>query len=301
MRDGQYEILLLGDNDVPFREEYINGQWTVIASPGKSYHIRVNVYRDSVTGEWPHPYLRLGLFVDGADVQYWKRLDLSNEKLLPRDWFLPISSVFWGFKVNTTEIRSFVFSPTASSSSSSTLPITSRPSSSSVSDDQGTIRLVVHDARVTTGVFNNNVVTSQDRLPSVSSSSSLNQDSKFWKQPSVMTSGGRKIQNEKEKFIPLTRWENCTSEPMKIITLQYHSEDVIRYLKNPAAQQEKERENEKKRKREEEEEAEVLRLRQLEEHTVNGGEVEEIVKEKEVPFLDLEEDTPSWKVIKLKR
>jgi flagellar biosynthesis GTPase FlhF len=172
-----------------------------------------------------------------------------------------------------------------------------------VRDDLGTIRLVVHDARVTTGVFTNSVLTSQDRLPSSSSSSSLNQDSKFWKQPSVVTSGGRKIQNEKEKFIPLTRWENCSSEPMKIITLHYHSEDVIRYLKNPAAQQEKEREKEKqkeKKRKREEEEAEMTRLRQMEEHHGNG-EVEEIIKEKEVPFLDLEEDTPSWKVIKLKR
>jgi hypothetical protein len=106
MREGQYEIIVLDDRDRPLTEEVISDRSFVTAQPGSSYHVKITVYRNK-SGQFPAKYLRLGLYVDGNDVQYWKRLALSDEKTLPKDYSLPICSIFWGLKKNTSEIRSF--------------------------------------------------------------------------------------------------------------------------------------------------------------------------------------------------
>jgi hypothetical protein len=78
MREGQYEIIVLDDRDRPLTEEVISDRSFVTAQPGSSYHVKINVYRNK-SGQFPAKYLRLGLYVDGNDVQYWKRLDLSDQ------------------------------------------------------------------------------------------------------------------------------------------------------------------------------------------------------------------------------
>ena len=111
MRQGPYELQLVttgGDNncnECVLQERDIHGMRIVTAEPGQSYHVKINIYRDH-KGRFPSKYLRFGLYVDGIDVQYWKRIDLSNEKLLPSDPMEPVVSRFLGFKKNTTEMLS---------------------------------------------------------------------------------------------------------------------------------------------------------------------------------------------------
>jgi hypothetical protein len=160
----------------------------------------------------------MGLYVDGYDVQYWKRIDLSNNSILPSDRNSPVSSSFWGFKRDSTEIRSFVFSEPAVSDlpqHSQEMPL-------------GTIKVVIYEAKVVEGYFHNNckVKTQPPNVQSVS------EGKKFWKQASVTTVAGEKVENEKEKFIALERWENVNTEPIKILQTYYHNTSMISFLRN---------------------------------------------------------------------
>jgi hypothetical protein len=291
MREGQYEIIVLDDRDRPLTEEVISDRSFVTAQPGSSYHVKINVYRNK-SGQFPAKYLRLGLYVDGNDVQYWKRLDLSDEKTLPKDYSLPICSIFWGFKKNTSEIRSFVFAKPGLSSNSG---------SQFQESELGSVKLVIHEAKLQQGIFNNNCGIHE----TPSGISLANEDQKFWTRPSVVTSSGRKIESEREKFVPLLRWENASEIPLKVMTLFYHSADMMRFLKNPQIQLKRPHEevsgelNEQNRKKgregEEEEETPPL-LNHL------GDAVVEVVREKEVPLLDLTDETaPIWGSVKLKK
>lgn len=299
MREGPYEVIVLDERDKPLAEIFLNNQWMIQAIPGAAYHVQVNIYRDT-NGKFPAKYLRLGLFVDGDDVQYWKRLDFSDEKKLPKDRAVPISSVFWGFKKNTNEIRSFVFAPPASTAHLGNQNSSSSSSSSAPENkDLGTIRLVVHDAIVTQGIFANN--TGVHEVPT-SDTKKVSEDKKFWKQASVVTTSGKRVTSEKEKFLPLERWENCSNIPIHSLTLQYHQEDVIRLLRNPALQLKRKRENEldddvlrkEQRRDDQDDEEETTQL-------LNNKEVVEVVREREVPLLDLSSDNPTWGTIRLKK
>lgn len=287
MREGPFEITVLDDQDAPLLTEYVENAWFVAANPGKSYHVRINVYRDA-SGKFPAEHLRLGLFVDGADVNYWKRLDLSDERNLPKDFSLPISSIFWGFKKNTSEIRSFVFSkPQVSHSLSS--------SSALNAPEFGTIKLVVYEARLVEGIFHNNC--SIHEIPT-NLSIANKEDQKFWKQPSLVTASGRKVESDKEKFIPLMRWENTSSIPLATMVLRYHTQETLNFLRNSKTCGKRDRE-------EGEEDTDCVRKeRRNSSHDQEanvGGDVVEIVREKEVPLMDLTEENPQWEIVKMKK
>ena len=310
MRDGVYEMFVLDEHEKRFPELYIGGQWVIQAKPGAAYHVQVNIYRD-IQGQFPAPYLRLGLFVDGEDVQYWKRLDFSNPRQLPKDRLAPITSVFWGFKKNTSEIRSFVFATphydssnpsnhdNHNSNSSSSSSSGSNPSSK---PELGTIRLIVHEAKVTHGTFANN--TGVRDTHSSSTSKTVSENTKFWQQPSAITTIGQRVHSTKEKFLPLIRWENCSPIPIYSMTLHYHQADVIRFLQSPSLQL--------KRKYSEGVEGDETRKKQLrrnlaveEEEDADQEEgdeaVEEIIVNKEVLLIDLCEDTPIIEKVILKK
>lgn len=218
MRQGPYEILLIGDGEVTLNEYLIDGVPVVKAEPGQSYHVRVNVYRNE-SGKFPAKYLRFGLYIDGIDVQYWKRIDLSNEKLLPSDLKEPVCSRFWGFKKNLDSMLSFVFSAPSTSSASS--------SSSGLGNvvSLGTVRLVVFEAQVATGVYDN--MNGYGEAPG---QQNIGESEKFWKQASVTTTAGKALRLEKEKFLPLSRWSNISTVPLATLQLRYHSSSMIEFL-----------------------------------------------------------------------
>jgi hypothetical protein len=69
MRVGCYEILVLNDSEVPFKEDAVGDRVYINALPGQAYHVQINVYRNPLTGKFPSKYLRFGLYVDGLDVK----------------------------------------------------------------------------------------------------------------------------------------------------------------------------------------------------------------------------------------
>ena len=126
MRIGRYEVVLVRvDANVTkgsssssvqqhqqgshFDEMIVGNVLYALAEPGGEYAVRINVYRDE-DGQFRPARIRIGLYIDGEDVNYWKRIDLSEEGLLPQDKFSPVSATFWGFKKNSDDMRSFVFS-----------------------------------------------------------------------------------------------------------------------------------------------------------------------------------------------
>ena len=221
MREGPYELLLIGEGDTAFEERDLNGLPCVRAEPNLEYHVQVNVYRDS-SGRFPAKYIRFGLYVDGNDVQYWKRIDLSNEKLLPSDPSEPVRSRFWGFKKNVNDIRSFVFSIPDTSSK-----YTSGDHTISISS-LGSVKLVVYEAQVSVGVYQN-----QDGYYEAPSQQKIG-EGKFWQQASVTTAAGKKVNNDREKFAPLPRWSNVSKEPLATLLLRYHTSSMIGFLEQHA-------------------------------------------------------------------
>jgi hypothetical protein len=80
----------------------------VKAIPNEEYSVKVNVYRNK-DGNFPAPLLRIGLFVDGVDVHYWKRIDLTDNLILTAHKKEPVSTRFWGFKQVLIIILNIIF------------------------------------------------------------------------------------------------------------------------------------------------------------------------------------------------
>lgn len=233
MRSGNYDVSLIADS-VVLDEMQVDGKTYVCSEPGKEYHVMISVYRDPVTKQFPCPYLRFGLYVDGIDVQYWKRLDLSNEHDLPSDPKVPVIVKFWGFKQNVSELRSFVFTTPSydgevTSTSSSVAAAAAAPH---VQQNAGRLKIVIYEARVTTGDFNNQQAAKQIQPATTFAAGNV----KLLDQASMVTSTGQRIANEKEVFAPLQRWANVSTEPLQTIELHYHSRSMLRILANLTAQ-----------------------------------------------------------------
>jgi hypothetical protein len=232
MREGKFELIVASVNDSfaglrVINERCIGDHVYAVAVPGLEYCVKVNIYRDK-NGLFTPPRLRIGLYVDGNDVQYWKRIDLTKVSLLPTAADEPVSATFWGFKKNVADIRSFQFAATKTTStaeSSSSL----QPDTKSV----GQIRAVIYEAMVIGGTFEN-----KNGIHEVPESLNIPEDVKFWQQASLTTNAGRKIPDKVEQFDPLEKWINVgpLSDPLQEMTLFYHTEatlDCILNMTNP--------------------------------------------------------------------
>lgn len=223
MREGCFEVLLVhgeGAHEVSFDEFILNnGHIYASCEPGLEYTVKVNIYRDPRTGRFPANCLRVGLYCDGMDVKYWKRLDMSNPDKLPHY----VTAKFMGFKKSSQDLRAFVFStPAIDSHNQTSAPIKGN-------DKQlGQIKVVFHEAVLIGGVFDNN--TSVNEVPTAPDL--ISENKKFWEQASITTTAGRKITNQKEVFVPLIKWANTSHEPCKTLLLYYHSRQVIEFLQS---------------------------------------------------------------------
>lgn len=56
---------------------------------------------------------------------------------------------------------------------------------------------------------------------------SIDGSTKFWKQASLTTIAGRRIEKNKEKFPELIRWANKTTSPQYTLQLNYHTKDML--------------------------------------------------------------------------
>ena len=61
MRVGDFELLLVDVNDNVLSEERVIGDKNYsMALPGQEYKIKVNMYRNKLTGVFSYKYLRIG-------------------------------------------------------------------------------------------------------------------------------------------------------------------------------------------------------------------------------------------------
>jgi hypothetical protein len=143
----------------------------IVIFAGKEYSVKVCIHRLE-NGLWPFPFLRIGLFVDSIDVQYWKRLDLTTGEM---EKATTASASFWGFKKNSQDLNAFVFSNPSSSSSCGSPRVVERAS------EVGQIRAIIHEAQLGQGTFQN--ISGCFAVPTVPSA--VIEGKKFWQQASV--------------------------------------------------------------------------------------------------------------------
>ena len=237
MREGVFELLLLVDGE-PVETVEIQGQVYAVARPGSEYTVKVNIYPKK-PGVFGFRYLRLGLFIDGVDVNYWKRVDFTALSDTPKSKDEPISVFFYGFSKTQTEMTSFVFATPSPPSSSSSSNLSTTENSS-----LGNIVLVVYEADVSSGTHAN--VSKSVTL----SDTSVNDDTKLWRRPSVTTTAGKSLVG-KETFQPLGKWINKSKTPMKSITLKYHTKEMLNVLQHLSKDFSFKEDDSKKRKLEE--------------------------------------------------
>ena len=208
MRVGQFEIALkMGDATLP--ETQIGKHTYAQAESGGEYVVRVQVYRND-QGTFPAHHMRIGVYVDGQDVQYWKRLDTTATSTDS------ISCLFHGFKRGNDDLRAFVFEPPMESDIAD---------HSQLESAMGTIRVEIFEAIPAEGVFHN-----ISRKYEVPSKATVPLDRKFHSAPSITTVGGRNISTA-ETFAPVKRWINKDPQhPMAVLVLRYHTAGVIASL-----------------------------------------------------------------------
>jgi hypothetical protein len=212
MREGIYEVVVLRADGSRCEEQVVGGRTHVIAEPGQEFVVRVMVHKDAA-GRFDHDMYRVGLYVDGHDVNYWKRIDTSAT----RENYAATS--FYGFKKNVQELRAFTFAETVMTDR------THVAASASADSSLGTIRVEIFKARPSNGIFQNNA--GYHEMPD--STRNISETKKFWTQPSVTTRAGRKVFNE--QFNPLQRWENINSTPDHVSILQYHTRELVALLR----------------------------------------------------------------------
>jgi len=188
------------------------------AIPGHEFSVRITVHRNPLTNTFPFEYLRVGLFIDGHDVNYWKRMDLTaapGQKM--------VSASFQGWKKNTADLRAFQFStPVLATADEEADPqfkaaLSKKP--------LGQIKIVVHEAVLAPGVFEN-----KSGFHEMPGAQKVSEDKKFWQQASVTTTAGRQIDSEKEKFTPLPVWKNISAIPNYEMSLSYHTAEMVSFI-----------------------------------------------------------------------
>lgn len=213
MKDGLIEVLLQrNETGEPLEER----EGFVLGSVGDEYHVRVVVHRDATTKNFPfnQKTIKVGLYVDNIDVQYWKRLDLRCD-------LDATEVIFWGFKQSKQDIKTFVMTtPKALSETKGR-----NDQKNNEEDTLGQVCIVFFEAKVTEDVFSNAVESI-----AISQGYHLSENKKFWQQASVVTTAGKDM--NKEKFEPIVKWTNISSSPSKTIIINYHTTEMLRMMKS---------------------------------------------------------------------
>lgn len=217
MREGLYEVELIDIDGRPILETAVDGKTYAHAVPGREFSVRITVHRNPQTNRFPFDYLRLGLFIDGHDVNYWKRMDLTasgGQKM--------VSAAFQGWKKNTVDLRAFQFALPALATPQDAPTLKAEMSNKPL----GQIKIVVHEATLSIGTFEN-----KSGFHEMPGAQKVSEDKKFWQQASVTTTAGRHIDSEKEKFTPLPVWKNISATPNYELVLNYHTVEMVNFIK----------------------------------------------------------------------
>jgi hypothetical protein len=215
MRFGSVTVKLKSDQ-CELEEVLVKGKNFVVAKPGKEYTIHVTFHRegDGFFSLFKNTGLvRVGVYVDGVDAGYWKRLDLNAQNTNSS-----ASVTFYGFKMNTSDIRAFTFADVHAVSDMNLNR--SKINNASL----GKIRVVIYESIPIEGVFDNRSGSQALLL-----TNTIDSERKFWEQASVSTSAGRSMHGV-ETFQAVKRWKSAQTSPDLDITLLYHTRKLLSIL-----------------------------------------------------------------------
>ena len=232
MKFGVYELVAyFRSTNEPLEEMRVNNVDYFIAVPNKEYYVKVIIHKNE-NGVFPMEYARISLIIDGLDVNYWKRLDMSAKTLEVNKTENEVSATFWGFKKSESEILSFVFNNKVDNAKN-----TSRIGSN-IKSNIGQIKVEIFEAEVLNAVISNISGCSEVPTTAILPGTNTHANSKFWTNPSVATVGGSKL-NGVEKFVPIPKWENkphpitgSRNDPLIVLEMSYHTEELCKTLEH---------------------------------------------------------------------
>ena len=221
MRDRDIEVLVMqvGSNKSAFSEKTVNDvTYALIPSAGCEYIVRIILHRNKYTQFFPFEdvpcqCLKVGLYIDGIDCGYYKRVSYS--KALPHH-HSTVACEFTGFRTEGNRVRAFVVSNTIGSSDMNI-------NESSTSNNVGNIKVTFNMAKATENVFENRSTSRE--VPGASKLVDNNQ--KYFKQAKYSTGAGRTLNMS---FTTTKQWVNINSLPDKTITMKYQKTDIIEAL-----------------------------------------------------------------------
>ena len=193
-------------------EREVDGKTYTVVPPGVGeYAVRVQ-FKKGPDGAWPYDKVKIGCYVDGHDVNYWKRMDFGAMK---KDQ-ASAAAFFLGFRRAGSEIRAFTFASTVPDSNDST----SAKLSNSLAS-VGSVKVEIFAAKAQSKEIYANKAGGHD-IPSGSKAVSGNK--KFWQQASLNTSGGRAVS---EAFNPIEVWQQDGGDPVLVVEKWYHSAAML--------------------------------------------------------------------------
>ena len=173
MRQGCYELSVVGSDGAPFEEYELDDKNFIRAESGKEYKVKFIVHRDA-SGEFPYSLVICVLAVDGTPIDNGIMFDIKNGRN---------EMTFSGFRVNSETIQAFMFSDLSVGTSST---------SSEVISKTGLLQVAVYEAERTVPAENPVFTPAQ-----VSSAArTVSQNKKFWEQPSLATARGREVKEK---------------------------------------------------------------------------------------------------------
>jgi hypothetical protein len=200
MRQGNYEVIVVGADGEPVEERLINGDAVVVARPGAAFRVKLYIYP---TQEGAFPVLRIcaRLFVDGV---------LAEKCCVELSGHSRIECTFQGFRKNLTEKVEYVFSDLEPGKDVPSL----------VNSECGKLKIVVLRAE------NTGQIVVADTTPTVPSAKEQNEDLKYWMQPSAVTAAGKPVP------VPAgpTRTLWTAHEVLETLILPYHTDETITFL-----------------------------------------------------------------------
>eukprot|EP01032_Pedospumella_encystans_P008318 gene8318-9890_t len=209
MRQGCYELLVLGGDGVKFEECEIDGKSFVRAEPGKEYKVKFIIHRNA-SGCFPFLHAKCVLTVDGTAVDNGRCVDLDPSRA-------EYCCLFSGFRMSVDAIQALTFSEIAVGSADSTL--------FDAGSKAGLLQVTVFEMERSDQLAN----ASYNWTPVAPAVSTVSENKKFWQQPSLATTRGRelKVSASLAKFI----YKKLRQVPDVTVEIQCHTGGVLDFLR----------------------------------------------------------------------
>ena len=212
MRQGPYELQIIGSNGVAYAEEELDGKEYIRAREGEEYKVKVRIHCDALR-HFPSSRAKVCLRLDGIELSYGKRLELNKKR----------KALFRGFRKDEDTLRSFVF----------TSPFANAPSVNNHSSTRmGAIEVTIFEAEET-----GEMELYSDLFDKSPQHSSVQEDKKFWQQASLGTVRGDEFRRQLDTA-PRYKWRKLRRDPVATLVLHYHTPEMIDFLKSMQLQKE---------------------------------------------------------------